>query len=79
MKAGFATSNPTMTRVDWSFVPEVYGETAVEVGEAQLEAEEEELNGGAQVVEDVVILDKLEARDDQAALLDQAAFPDQHH
>ena len=64
MKAGFATSNPTMTGVDWSFVLEVFGETAVEEGEAQLEAEEGEVIGGARAVEDVVILDKPEARDD---------------
>ena len=64
MKADFATSNPTMTGVDWSFVLEVSGETAVEEGEAQLEAEEGEVIGGARAVEDVVILDKPEARDD---------------
>lgn len=30
MKVSFAITNPTVTRVDWSFVPEVFGEIAVE-------------------------------------------------
>ncbi|GMN19417.1 hypothetical protein TIFTF001_039813 [Ficus carica] len=43
MKAGFNLTNPTVTGVDWSFVPEISGETAAEEGQASPEGLEEEL------------------------------------
>lgn len=35
MKAGFAVTIPTISGVDWSFVPKVSREIAAEGGEAQ--------------------------------------------
>ena len=78
MKAGFTVSNPTVTGVDWSFVPEISGETTIEEeGAPQVEVEEGEVTGGARSVEDVVILDESETRDDSASHLDQATLHDQ--
>ena len=57
MKAGFAMTNSTFTGVDWSFVPEVSGETVAEEGQAPPEgAEEGEVTGGTHVAENVVVL-----------------------
>ena len=71
MKAGFAMNNPTVTGVDWSFVPEISGDTvAEEDGAPPAEAKEREVTGGVHATEDVVILDEPEARDDQVTILD---------
>ena len=78
MKAGFTVSNPTVTGVDWSFVPEISRETTTEEEEApQVEVEEGEVTGGARATEDVVILNESETRDDSASHLDQATLHDQ--
>ncbi|GMN68534.1 hypothetical protein TIFTF001_037589 [Ficus carica] len=46
MKAGYAMNNPSVTRVDWSFVPEVSEETASEEGPVlQKGVEEGEMTG----------------------------------
>ncbi|GMN54097.1 hypothetical protein TIFTF001_023230 [Ficus carica] len=72
MKVGFALANPTVIGVDWSFVPEVSGDTVVEEGQAP-EAEEGEVTGGANVAEEVVILDEPE----QTTIPDQFTIPEQ--
>lgn len=72
IKASFAANNLTVTGVDWSFVPEVSGETAAEEDVAPpVEAEKGEVTGGAHAAKDVVILDEPETCDDQAAHPDQ--------
>ena len=71
MKASFAMNNPTVTVVDWSFVPEISGDTvAEEDGAPPVEAEEREVTRGVYTTEDVVILDEPEACDDQVTILD---------
>ena len=72
MKASFALTNPTVTGVDWSFVPEMSGETAVEeegtgtvkegevTGVARDPVEVVEATGVAREPEEFVIIDKLE-------------------
>lgn len=67
MKVGFAMSNPMVTGADWSSMPKISGETT---------AEEEEMTGGAQVTEDVVVIDELEVRVDPTGT-EQAAHVDQ--
>lgn len=69
MKIGFASYNLTVTGVYWFFVSEVSGDTvAEEDGAAMGEAEEGKVTGGEHVIEvvaeDVVVIDKPEARDD---------------
>ncbi|GMN30726.1 hypothetical protein TIFTF001_041497 [Ficus carica] len=51
MKAGFRMVNPSVVGVDWSFVPEEFGETAAEI------IEEGEVSGAARTPEKVVVLD----------------------
>ncbi|GMN39715.1 hypothetical protein TIFTF001_008949 [Ficus carica] len=76
MKTGFAVNNSTMIGVDWSFVPEVSGETAVEEGQGPPEgADERKVTGGVHVAENVVVLDEPEAEDDPAGA--EAVLPDQ--
>lgn len=51
--------NPTLTGADWSFMPEISGETAAGKDEgAQGEVEEGEVTGEARVAEDVVVIDE---------------------
>ena len=57
MKDGFTLTNPTVTGVNCSFVPEASGETAAE-GERAPEAEDGEVTRGSHVAEEVVIIDE---------------------
>ncbi|GMN30142.1 hypothetical protein TIFTF001_044433 [Ficus carica] len=64
IKAGFNLTNPTVTGVNWSFVPEISGETTAEEGQVPPEGlEEGEVTGGTHVAENMVVLDELEARE----------------
>ncbi|GMN58630.1 hypothetical protein TIFTF001_027727 [Ficus carica] len=60
MKADFAMSNPTVTRVDWSFVLEIFGEIVHEEERLMTGVEDGEVIEGVQVTEDVVVIDELE-------------------
>ncbi|GMN73026.1 hypothetical protein TIFTF001_053629, partial [Ficus carica] len=77
MNADFTVKNLTVIRIDWSFVPEVLGETATEEdGAANGGAEEGEVTGAERVAEDVVIIDEPEVRNDPSGA-EQAAPADQ--
>ena len=54
MKAGFALTNPTVTGVDWSFVPKMSGETVAKE-EGIRAVEEGEVTGVARKPEEVII------------------------
>ncbi|GMN60813.1 hypothetical protein TIFTF001_029914 [Ficus carica] len=76
MKASFTITNPTVTGVEWSFVPEVSEETAAEEGQAPPGGPKEgEVTGGANIAENMVVLDELEAKGDQADA--EAILPNQ--
>ncbi|GMN52478.1 hypothetical protein TIFTF001_021621 [Ficus carica] len=68
MKVGFNLTNPTVTGVDWSFVPKISEETAAKEGLAPQRPDEGEVIGGIHVVENVVVLDEPEVGGDQRSL-----------
>ena len=77
MKAGFIAANPTMIRVDWSFVPEESKETIAEEA-----PEEGEVSGAARASEDIMVLDEQMPAPAKQLTNDQAppgdlALPDQ--
>ena len=76
MKASFAITNPTLTRVDWSFIPKVFGETTTKEGQTPPKgAEEGEVTGAIHIAEDVVVFDEPKAGAVQAGV--EAVHPDQ--
>ena len=59
MKAGFVMTNSTVTRVDWSFMSEVFRETVVKE-EGVCIAEKGEVTSVVHASKDVVVIDELE-------------------
>ena len=64
MKTSFDLANPTLTELNWSFIPKISGETVGEGDGAVVGGSKEgEVTKVAQVTEDVVVINE-EIRDD---------------
>ena len=64
MKAGFAMSNPMVTRVNSYFIPEIFGEIVPEEERLVAGIEEGEVIGGVHVTVDAMVIDEPEAHVD---------------
>lgn len=65
MNASFTLANPSLTRLNWSFMPEISGETQGDgYGTVVNDGEEGEVVGGAQLADDVVVIGESETTTD---------------
>ncbi|GMN22567.1 hypothetical protein TIFTF001_040288 [Ficus carica] len=64
-QAHFTLANPSLTRLNWSFMPEISGETQGDgYGTVVNDGEEGEVVGGAQLADDVVVIGESETTTD---------------
>lgn len=62
MKANFTLANPSLTGLDWPFMPEIFRETQLSDGLVFDNCEKGEVVGGVRVAkENVVAIEELEA------------------
>ncbi|GMN27293.1 hypothetical protein TIFTF001_001581 [Ficus carica] len=57
MKASFTLANPSLTRLDWPFMPNISGEAQVDDGDGAVvgDGEEGEVDCGVQVAEELEV------------------------